>query len=109
MTDHVIIGGFGRVGQTIARLLAAENVPFLALDMDARLVDAAAQAGAPGVFRRRQPRRIPGARRREERARAFVVTLDEADAAERMVAAIRQFRSDAVVLARAIDREARAP
>jgi CPA2 family monovalent cation:H+ antiporter-2 len=31
--------------------------------------------------------------------------LDEADAAERMVTAIRKVREDAVVLARAIDRE----
>ena len=50
MTDHVVIGGFGRVGQTIARLLAAENVPYLALDMNARLVDEQRKQGQPVYF-----------------------------------------------------------
>ncbi len=27
MRDHVVIGGFGRVGQTVARVLDSENVP----------------------------------------------------------------------------------
>jgi len=50
MTDHVIIGGFGRVGRTIARLLTAENVPFLALDMDARLVSDQRKQGLAVYF-----------------------------------------------------------
>jgi CPA2 family monovalent cation:H+ antiporter-2 len=104
MTDHVIIGGFGRVGRTVARLLAAENVPFLALDMDARLVDAERKHGHTVYFG--DARRVEFlARAGAKSARAFVVTLDEAGAAERMVAAIRAVRSDAVILARAIDRE----
>jgi CPA2 family monovalent cation:H+ antiporter-2 len=104
MIDHVIIGGFGRVGQTIARLLAAENVPFLALDLNPRLVDQQRTMGHMVYFgdaSRAELLERAGARG----ARAFIVTLDEADAAERMVRAIRDFRGDAVVLARAIDRE----
>src|SRR4029078_8707833 len=31
LQDHVVIGGYGRVGQTVARLLMAENVPFISL------------------------------------------------------------------------------
>ncbi|MFT5115743.1 MAG: CPA2 family monovalent cation:H+ antiporter-2 [Parasphingorhabdus sp.] len=30
--DHVIIGGFGRVGQTVARLLDVNDVPYIAID-----------------------------------------------------------------------------
>ncbi len=104
IADHVIIGGFGRVGQTIARLLSAENVPYLALDMNARLVDEQRQNGHPVYFgdaSRTELLERAGAKR----ARAFIVTLDEAEAAERMVRAIREFRSDAVVLARAMDRQ----
>ena len=102
MTDHVIIGGFGRVGQTIARLLSEENVGFVALDLDARLVAAQREQGHPVFFgdaSRTELLERAGARH----ARAFIVTLDEPGPAERMVAAIRQFRSDAVVLARATD------
>src|SRR5262249_4855809 len=36
--DHVVIGGFGRVGQTIAQLLENESVPFVALDANSTLV-----------------------------------------------------------------------
>jgi CPA2 family monovalent cation:H+ antiporter-2 len=32
--DHVIIGGFGRVGKTIARLLEANNIDYIAIDQD---------------------------------------------------------------------------
>ncbi len=104
MTDHVIIGGFGRVGRTIARLLTAENVPFLALDMDAGLVAEQRKQGVPVYFgdaSRAELLERAGAKG----ARAFIVTLDEAEAAERMVTAVKKFRDDAVVLARAIDRE----
>lgn len=104
LSDHVIIGGFGRVGQTIARLLAAENVPFLALDMDSRLVAEQRKQGH-AVYFGDATRAELLLRAGAKRARAFVVTLDEGEAAERMVAAIRRVRSDAVVLARAIDRE----
>jgi CPA2 family monovalent cation:H+ antiporter-2 len=104
MTDHVVIGGFGRVGQTIARLLAAENVPYLALDMNARLVDEQRKQGHTVYFgdsSRAELLERAGAKG----ARAFVVTLDEAGPAERMMTAIRRVRGDAVVLARAIDRD----
>lgn len=104
MTDHVIIGGYGRVGRTVAQLLSAENVPFLALDMDARLVAEQRKQGVPIYFGDASRAELL-ARAGARGARAFIVTLDEAAAAERMVEAIRTFRTDAVVLARAIDRE----
>ena len=63
-TDHVIIGGYGRVGQVIGRLLQAENVPFVALDTNAELASEGAQARRDGVLRRRRPPRIPASRRR---------------------------------------------
>lgn len=104
MTDHVVIGGFGRVGQTIARLLVEENVPFVALDMDARLVFEQRRQGHPVYFGDASRAEFL-ARAGAKGARAFVVTLDDPGAAERMVAAIRRFRADARVLARATDRD----
>ena len=38
LTNHVIIGGFGKVGKTVARVLEAEGVNYIALDMDDDLV-----------------------------------------------------------------------
>ena len=36
---HVIVGGFGRVGQTIARLLDANGIDYIAIDTDVDLVN----------------------------------------------------------------------
>lgn len=47
--DHVIICGYGRVGQTLARFLEYEGIPFVGLDVDpVRLRDA--RAAAEPVF-----------------------------------------------------------
>ncbi len=69
MTDHVIIGGYGRVGQTIGRLLAAENVPFIALDTNGELVGERQEARRQCLFRRCRSARIPGTCRRSAGAR----------------------------------------
>ena len=57
LADHVVIGGFGRVGQTLARLLDAENVPYVAFDTDGELVSEVAQDDPARLSRRRQPGR----------------------------------------------------
>ncbi|NQZ08175.1 MAG: cation:proton antiporter [Algicola sp.] len=45
LSEHVIICGFGRVGQTISRFLKLEAVPFIALDVDPVRVSEAKAAG----------------------------------------------------------------
>ncbi|MCR4283587.1 MAG: NAD-binding protein, partial [Bauldia sp.] len=101
-SDHVIIGGFGRVGQTVARVLEAEQIPYVALDLDAELV-AERRKGGRAVFYGDASRREILDRVGGDRARAFVVTPDAPDAAERMVAAIREAWPQATVHARALD------
>ncbi len=102
LKDHVVIGGYGRVGQLIGRLLHAENVPFIALDTNGELVTQMRERGDKVYF---------GDASREEfldrvgaaNARAFLVTVNAPRAAERMVAAVRRKRPDALVFARARD------
>jgi CPA2 family monovalent cation:H+ antiporter-2 len=101
-TNHVIIGGYGRVGQCIGHLLKAENVPFVALDTNADLASEGAERGEEVFFgdaARPELLRLAGA----TGARAFVVTVNSPRAAERMVAAARKERPDAPVFARARD------
>ena len=43
---HVIIAGYGRSGQSLAHVLEAEGVPFVALDLDPDRVREAASAGS---------------------------------------------------------------
>jgi CPA2 family monovalent cation:H+ antiporter-2 len=47
---HVIICGYGRCGQNLARMLEREGIPYLALDLDPDRVRQAAAAGDSVVF-----------------------------------------------------------
>ena len=47
---HVIICGYGRSGQNLARMLERENIPYMALDLDPDRVRQAAAAGDSVVF-----------------------------------------------------------
>jgi CPA2 family monovalent cation:H+ antiporter-2 len=104
LADHVIIGGFGRVGQTIGRLLDEENVQFVALDTNADMMAEHRKAGRL-VFFGDASRRELLERAGAAGARAFIVTLDGPGAAERMIGEIFKLRADACVFARAKDRE----
>ncbi len=47
---HIIIAGYGRSGQNLARLLDGEKIPYIALDLDPDRVRQAAAAGQSVVF-----------------------------------------------------------
>lgn len=47
---HVIICGYGRCGQNLARMLEREDIPYMALDLDPDRVQQAAAAGDSVVF-----------------------------------------------------------
>ena len=47
---HVIICGYGRCGQNLARILERENIPYIALDLDPDRVHQAAAAGDSVVY-----------------------------------------------------------
>jgi monovalent cation:H+ antiporter-2, CPA2 family len=48
--SHIIIAGYGRSGQNLARLLDGEKIPYMALDLDPDRVRQAAAAGQSVVF-----------------------------------------------------------
>ena len=49
-SKHVIICGYGRCGQNLARMLEREGIPYMALDLDPDRVRQAAAAGDSVVF-----------------------------------------------------------
>ena len=49
-SKHVIICGYGRCGQNLARMLEREGIPYIALDLDPDRVRQAAAAGDSVVF-----------------------------------------------------------
>jgi len=103
-SDHrpVLIAGFGRIGKTVAAMLTAKGVGYVALDRDPeRVADGRrdgyavyfGDAGHPDVLR------AAGA----AHARLVVVTLDEPHAAESALWAAHDICPDAQVVARARD------
>jgi monovalent cation:H+ antiporter-2, CPA2 family len=102
LRDHVVIAGFGRVGQTLALLLESRLVPYLALDLDAERVAEARRRELPVYFgdaSRAEVLRAAGV----EQARMAAITLDQPDAAARSVQVLRAMSPDLPVLVRARD------
>ena len=99
---RVIIAGFGRVGQTVASMLDAHKVPYVAIDSDANRVASQRRQGKPVYFG--DMTQIALLRRVHlDTARALVVTLDNTEAADTLVAGARAERSDLLIVARARD------
>jgi len=48
--EHVILCGFGRVGQNVARVLESQGFEYIALDLDPARIAAARQAGDPVIY-----------------------------------------------------------
>jgi len=48
--EHVVLCGFGRVGQHIARVLESHGFEYIALDLDPSRIRAARQAGEPVLY-----------------------------------------------------------
>jgi CPA2 family monovalent cation:H+ antiporter-2 len=89
IAEHIIIAGFGRVGQTVARLVGACGLPYVALDMDDARIAHGRAAGLPlyyGDASRVDVLEAVGI----ERAKAAVITIDRADEASHAVAALHR-------------------
>jgi CPA2 family monovalent cation:H+ antiporter-2 len=99
---RVIVAGFGRVGQTVAAMLEAHQIPYVAVDSDPNRVASQRRQGKPVYFG--DMTQIALLRRVHlDTARALVVTLDDTDAADSLVAGARAEREDLLIVARARD------
>lgn len=49
-SGHAVIGGFGRVGQTLAQLLDANNVPYIGIDQNIDLVHSCRERGYNVIY-----------------------------------------------------------
>ena len=99
---HVIIAGFGRSGQNLARLLEAESIPYMALDLDPDRVRQAAAAGQSVVFgdaARLQSLMAAGL----ARANAVVVSYHDTPSALKILRLVRTHAPGVPVIVRTID------
>jgi monovalent cation:proton antiporter-2 (CPA2) family protein len=100
---HVIIAGFGRFGQIVARVLRARHIPFTALDKSIAQVDFVKRFGAKiyyGDAGRIDILRAAGT----DKASAFVLAIDDVENSLRVAEIVRENFPDLPVYARARDR-----
>jgi CPA2 family monovalent cation:H+ antiporter-2 len=100
--DHVVICGFGRVGQNIARVLEKTGFEYIALDLDAYRIRVGRQAGDPVIY---------GDAGQAEvlqnvgvaHASCVVITFANPEVALRILRAVRDMRDDVPILVRTQD------
>jgi CPA2 family monovalent cation:H+ antiporter-2 len=99
---HVIICGFGRSGQNLARLLDTQTIPYMALDLDPDRVRQAAAAGQSVVFgdaARLQSLMAAGL----ARANAVVISYPDTPSALKILRLVREHAPAVPVVVRTID------
>jgi monovalent cation:H+ antiporter-2, CPA2 family len=102
LASHVILCGYGRVGRTVAAILAEADIPFVAIDRDPRRVSEARGRGEPVFFGDIRNLDVLGAVG-AERARALVLTIDTGSGRETLVPRLRSRFPDVSLLVRARD------
>ncbi len=99
---HVIIAGYGRSGQNLARILEGEKIPYMALDLDPDRVRQAAAAGQSVVFgdaARLQSLMAAGL----ARASAVVVSYQDTASALKILRLVQAHAPKVPVIVRTID------
>jgi len=100
---HVIIAGFGRFGQIVARILTAKKIPFTALDISAEQVEFVRRFGAQAFYGdASRPDILEAAD--ADKARAFVLAIDDVEASMRTAELVRSSYPDLPIFARARNR-----
>lgn len=102
LENHVILCGYGRVGQILARFLDQEEIPWIALDMDPVLLSKSSIAGEHAFFGdATYPNTLLSAGL--SRARMVVITFSDEDPALQTLKHVREMRLDVPVFVRTKD------
>ncbi|MEF3365920.1 cation:proton antiporter [Methylocystis sp. 9N] len=99
---RVVIVGYGRIGSLVGEMLARHDVPFVAIEEAVSLVTEARGKGVE-IYWGNAARREFLLRCGVGQARALVVTVENAPAAQEIVGLAHEIRGDLVIVARARD------
>jgi glutathione-regulated potassium-efflux system protein KefB len=100
---HVIIAGFGRFGQVIARVLRAKGIPFTALDISAEQIELVKSFGAQAFYGDASRPDILDAAQ-ADKARAFVLAIDDVEGSMRTAELVKSRYPGLPIYARARNR-----
>jgi CPA2 family monovalent cation:H+ antiporter-2 len=101
-SKHVIVCGYGRSGQNLARLFEAEDISFVALDADPERIRAVAASGVSVVYGDASRREVLVAAGLS-RAQAIVVTYSDLHSSMAILRHVRELRPELPVVVRTID------
>jgi glutathione-regulated potassium-efflux system protein KefB len=101
---HVIVAGFGRFGQIVARILRARGIPFTALDISSEQVDFIRRFGSQIYYGDASRPDILHAAQ-AGKARAFVLAIDDVEASLRTAEVVRREFPELPIYARARNRQ----
>jgi CPA2 family monovalent cation:H+ antiporter-2 len=99
LKDHVVICGFGRVGQTVSRFLKTEAVPYVALDVDPVRVSEAQAAGENVQYGHARDKAILEAAGAAD-ARLIVITFGDMAKAHVVIKNVKELHSKARIMVR---------
>ena len=102
LSDHAILCGFGRVGQSVARFLNKENLPYISVDIDPVRVNEASAAGENvyyGDASRLDILKSLGI----TRAKLLVISYKELNVAKKILHTLREQGYDIPILVRTSD------
>ncbi|HTV86310.1 MAG TPA: monovalent cation:proton antiporter-2 (CPA2) family protein [Dyella sp.] len=108
VADHprVIIAGYGRMGQIVARVLRARKIPFVALDPSVEQVDLVQRFSRTNDIFYGDPARPELLRAAQtDKAQVFVLAADDAEASLRIARVVRRHYPDLKIIARARNRQ----
>jgi CPA2 family monovalent cation:H+ antiporter-2 len=97
--DHVIICGFGRIGQTVSRFLKQESIDFVAIDIDPLRASKAREAGENVLFgSSRQAELLHAAQL--SKAKLVVIAFGEDKQSVDVIQRVRSLAPDVPILVR---------
>jgi monovalent cation:H+ antiporter-2, CPA2 family len=100
--EHVILCGFGRVGQNVARVLESQGFEYIALDLDPARIRAARQAGDPVLFGDSADEEML-VKAGVEHASAVVISFSDPNTSLGILHSVRRLRPQLPVLVRTAD------
>jgi K+:H+ antiporter len=100
--EHVILCGFGRVGQNVARVLESQGFEYIALDLDPARIRAARQAGDPVMYGDSADEELL-AKAGLAAASAVVISFSDPATSIGILRSVRRARPDVPVLVRTAD------
>ncbi len=99
LKDHVVICGFGRVGQTVSRFLKLESIPFIALDVDPTRVKEARAASERVLFGDARKLDILNSAN-IRKAQLVIIAFDDLPRALTIINLVKQYAPQAKILVR---------